>query len=114
MTINTPEHGDYQPGRGFYDRSRKGWVSEPAKLTPIVTAEPIHQSQRDQFASWGKQTFRPNTELEQMLRLRDSDKQEQRETYERLAYGQRRIQVAEYEAKRAEAIESGDWQPPTT
>ena len=110
MSINTPEHGEYQAGRGFYDRSLRGWVADPAKLTPVIKSEPINQSQRDQFATWGRQAFKPNAELEQMLRLRDSDKREQRETYERLAFGQRRVQVADYEARRTAAIEAGDWE----
>ncbi|RYB90834.1 hypothetical protein EUA06_11195 [Nocardioides glacieisoli] len=107
----THQHGEYQPGRGFYDRSLKGWVSDPGKLTPTSTPAPTPtQGQRDEVASWGRKTFKPNPELEQMLRLRDSDKREQRETYERLAFGQRRVQVADYETRRSAAINAGEWE----
>lgn len=101
-----PAHGTYLPGQGYYDATLNGWISDPAHLTPTVTRE-VTASNRDQVASWGTKPFRRVPELDNMLRLRDSDRQEERETYNKLAVGSRRIQVSDYEAALNKAIAEG-------
>lgn len=111
--MSGPKHGTYDPDHGFYDSSLKGWIKDPAKLTETRSVAPGGESQREQVARWLHKPFKPVSELEGMLRLRDSDRPEDRANYERLAAGSRRIQVTDYETKRSEAIKAGEWQPPT-
>lgn len=105
-------HGTYDPQHGFYDASLRVWIKDPAKLTDTRPVAAGGESQRAQVARWLHKPFKPNAELEGMLRLRDSDRQEERETYQRLAHGHRRIHVTDYETQRTAAIKAGEWQPP--
>lgn len=116
----SPQHGEYDPARGgFYSAVTTQWHRDPAKIGEVVTRREPTEQERQAFARTkmgrnGKALFKPNAELEGMLRLRDSDRPEDRASYQQLAKGSRRIQVADYETSRAQAVESGDWQPPTT
>lgn len=93
-----PTHGEYRAGHGFYDSSTKAWTSNPANLTRIIPINPGGESQRAQVAGWTKrQTFNRSAELDGMIRLRDSDRPEDRANYEKIAAGSRRLQIADYE-----------------
>ena len=61
---------------------------------------------------WGNRaSFKPDRNLEGLRRLRDSDKQEEREAYNKIAAGGRRMEMHDYEERRAAAIESGEFTP---
>lgn len=104
--MSTPIHGEYRPGMGFYDSGRGGWIKDAAKLTDVTTGRALTQGDRDQVAGWGKRkSFKPNPQIERLLQLRDSDRSEERQTYQRMVAGSMRIQVRDYEARKAEAQE---------
>lgn len=103
-------HGDYDPAKGWYSANTKAWHNDPAKIGTYAPRRQPTEHERQEFArsKWannGKATFKPVPELEALIRLRDSDRQEERETYQRLAQGSRRVQVHDYEAAKAQSAE---------
>lgn len=118
--MSAPQHGEYDPAQGgFYSAVTRHWHRDPTKIGEVVTHHQPTELEREAFADSkmgrnGRAKFKPVPDLEGMLRLRDSDRPEDRANYQQLAAGSRRIQVADYETKRTEAIAAGDWQPPTT
>lgn len=103
------KHGDYEPGLGYYDRTRKGWVDRPDQLTRVNTAaHAASQAQRDEVAAWGHKpsAFKPNPTFEAMIRLRESDKPEDRANFQQIARGSNRIQLHDYEQAKASAQEA--------
>ena len=92
-----PNHGEYQPGNGFFDASRNGWIKDPAKLSELREAKPITATQADQIAGWNDKSFKEDPEKEAMIRLRDSNRPEDREKFDRLFSGSQRAAIAGYE-----------------
>ena len=117
MNTNQRTHGEYVPGRGFYDASLNGWVRDPAKLTQTVgekyePSEAERQAYRDnQDRIRRERLFKVDAEMEGLIRLRDSDKQEERETFQKLVAGARRMSLGDYESRRDAAISRGDFKP---
>lgn len=104
-----PTHGEYRAGFGFYDSGRRGWINDPAKLSQTIPAPEATQAQRDAVASWGnkRDTFKRDAEMDGLIRLRDSQRPEDRANYDRLAKGPRRMAVGAYETALAKAKDSG-------
>lgn len=104
--MSAAQHGQYEAGLGWYDSAIKAWVDKPHKLSPVVpkTARELTESDRAQVAAWGhRQTFKPNEQMEGLIRLRDSERQEEREQFQRIAKGSTRMHLHDYEAAKAEA-----------
>ncbi|MER6973567.1 hypothetical protein ABT304_21060 [Nocardioides sp. NPDC000445] len=102
------KHGEYQVGRGWFDSSRKGWVDKPDKLTPVVLGAPPREDQREQVRAWGKpRAFKEREDMESLIRLRDSDRVEDRQTFDKIAKGGMRIQMHDYEAAKAAEANGG-------
>lgn len=103
-----PIHGEYQPEKGFYDSSLKGWIRDPARLTYQIPKPPLTQSHIDQVANWGGQRpFKRNRVLDGFLRLRDSERPEDRANYEKIAAGSTRINISDYERELKQAQADG-------
>lgn len=106
--MSAPQHGQYEAGAGWYDSALRAWVDKPDKLSPVNQARPreLTESDRAQVAAWGhRRTFKPNEQMEGLIRLRDSERREEREQFQQLAKGNTRIQLHDYEAAKAEAGE---------
>lgn len=97
------EHGTYRAGSGWFDSSRNAWINDPAKLTEVIPGPELTRGAADEVASWGKpKAFTENTELESLIRLRDSSKTEDRANYDRIANGAKRMAIGSYEQAKAE------------
>jgi CRISPR/Cas system CSM-associated protein Csm4 (group 5 of RAMP superfamily) len=104
-------HGDYDPHLGWYSEIYKGWMRDPKKIGTLPKPIEVNdQMRRDYEAMQAKAKgthFTPDKNLEQLIKLRESDKQEKRETFERLATGRRRMELHDYEAKRQARLDRG-------
>ena len=98
-----PTHGEYQPGKGFYDKSLNGWIRDPAKLTQRIQSRELTASDREQVEGWGNHGFKADPEMESLIRLRDSKNPEDRANFNKIATGGRRINLATYEEQKAAA-----------
>lgn len=102
-----PNHGDYDASKGgFYSAVTKGWHRDPTSIGEHIARTAPTEYERQEFAQskWsnnGKDRFKPVAELEQLIRLRDSDRPDDRAKYDQLAQGKRRMQVHDYEAAKA-------------
>lgn len=111
--MSAAQHGDYDPARGWYSANTNAWHDNPAKIGTFSPRREPTAYEREEFAAskWannGKAKFKPVPELESLIRLRDSDRLDDRAKYDRLAIGGRRIQLHDYEAaKRAHAESEG-------
>lgn len=107
----SPRHGDHDPARGWYSAVTKGWHSKPDSIGRTVPAPTLTDTERGEFERWQQQanrrSFRPDPQLEQLRRLRDSDRAEERQTFQRIAAGSRRVELRDYEAARAAHLERG-------
>jgi hypothetical protein len=115
-------HGEYVPELGgWYDASRKGCVDSPAKVTPMRDttrriARPLAGAEfrsdvptTAELRSRGNaDAFRPDESLERLRRLRDSEKPEDRERFDRLAAGRQRMSLGSYEANLRDYLAAGN------
>lgn len=115
------EHGEHVPGRGWYDRGLRGFVDSPGKVTATLHPRPSQRSLHAQQWNTGvartsdivtssqARTFRPSTQMETLRRLRDSDRPEDRQSFEQMARGTTRISLGDYEnGLRAHLAAGGD------
>lgn len=114
-------HGEYVPGLGYYDASRKGYVDRPSSVTPMRDTSNRRTSplagmkfrdtvtSTEELRSRGNAAaFRPSSEMESLRKLRDSDRSEDRETFQRLAAGRTRMSLGSYEANLRDHIAAGN------
>lgn len=105
-----PNHGDYDPHRGWYSANHRGWLSDPGKIgrlpKPIVITD-THRRDFERMQGQARGVFRRDPQLEQLIKLRESDKQEDRETFAKIAKGATRITLSDYEAKRSAHVADG-------
>lgn len=101
-----PKHGDHDPEHGWYSEPRKGWISDPSKIGRVVDNRPPEpsQAQKDQYASSkmsGNKFYDESPELEKLIKLRDSDRAEDRQAFASIATGTTRISLGLYEQQKA-------------
>lgn len=109
------EHGHFEPGRGYYDASRRAWVDKPEQVTKTVYQAPAARpmqglefrtstiSTAEAAESAAAQTFRPSSEMEALRRLRTTDPT----AFGQLVSGPRRISLASYEEGLAAHLRAG-------
>jgi hypothetical protein len=109
--MSEPAHGDYDPHKGWYSANHRGWLTDPSKIGRLPKPVTVHDGHR---ADWERQQrkqsgkdFRVNSQLEQLIKLRESDKPEDRSNFEQIAKGANRITLHDYEAKRQGHLDSG-------
>ncbi len=103
-------HGEHDPHLGWYDASLRAYVSSPDKLTKMQPAPPEPTEadhQRWAESKWSGPKFRPQPQLEQLLRWRDSDRAEEREQFNRMVHGQTRMTLHNYETERRAHLAAG-------
>ncbi len=105
----SPTHGEHDPSKGWYDKSLNGWVNAPEKLTRIAPAYEPTDADRQAWAEskWSGPKFKPQPQLEQLLRWRNSDRPEERQQFDRMVHGATRMTLARYETERKAHLEAG-------
>lgn len=113
------QHGEYVPGWGYYDASRGAYVDSPAQVTPTrhdvpaprpmegVTFRQDTPTTEELRRRGNARAFRVDPEMENLRRLRDSDRREERETFDRLAYGHGRMSLGAYESTLRDYLADG-------
>lgn len=102
----SPRHGDYDPGKGWYSDVTKGWHSDPKKIGRVINA-PSVEHLRGEFDRMNKPGFQPQSQLERLIALRDSDRADDRAKFEKIAHGSTRVALHDYEAAKAKAEGEG-------
>ena len=115
-----PAHGEYVQGRGYYDLGLKGYVSSPAKVTPLSSAGQASPRRPDlgtprtqrpplaeRVADSAAAVWQPRPDLEQLRRLRDSERSDERAMATRMLMGRARMELATYEAGLSAYLERG-------
>lgn len=98
-----PNHGDYDPAKGWYSAGQRGWVNSPDKIGTHIPAPKMHEDQREELRNWSRRAFKPQEQMERLITLRDSDRADDRAKFERIAKGGTRITLRDYEAAKAKA-----------
>lgn len=114
-------NGEHVPGHGYYSSFHKGFVSSPSQVkaehsaparkpsplsgikfrTDTITTEELRG--RGNAAA-----FRPNPEMEALRKLRDSDRTEDRQTFQKLAAGRARMSLGSYEDNLRDYLAAGN------
>lgn len=107
-----PAHGEHVAGKGWFDASLHGYVDNPARLTPSVTREiranplagmawrkdsgspqDVRERQAAELQRTRADTWRPNTQMEDLRRLRAADPV----AFDKIAAGRNRMALGGYE-----------------
>ncbi|MDQ1122161.1 hypothetical protein [Microbacterium trichothecenolyticum] len=99
-----PNHGDYSPAKGWYDSTTKAWHATPDKLTRVDPGKPIDDATRAQFDGWaGDEAVKRDPEMDRLIALRDSDRPDERQRFEKAVDSGLRMRLGMYEQQLAEA-----------
>lgn len=107
----SPQHGDHDPSKGWYSAVTKAWHRDPTKIGTHVPAPKPEQVEHlrgewDRMqAKARREVFKPQPQMEQLIKLRDSDRVDDRAKFERIAKGNTRITLSDYEKAKAKAAE---------
>ena len=105
----SPTHGDYDPSKGWYSAHTKAWHNDPKKIgtyTPPLSAEDV-QHLRGEYDRMTKRTFKAQPQLDRLIKLRDSDRPDDRAKFEQIAKGGTRMTLHDYEAAKGAAETDG-------
>lgn len=95
-----PNHGDHDPAKGWYSAPLRGWVNSPDKIGSTVPAPDVEHKRGEM---WTKPAFKPQEQLDRLIALRDSDRPDDRQKFERIAKGRTRLTLRDYEAAKTRA-----------
>lgn len=106
--LNLPhpaKHGEFVPGKGWYDANNRWWRDNPQSIGALVEPPKPSAAAREEFErqqAKARGDFKPNPQMERLIELRDSDRPDDRAKYERIAHGTTAMTLGRYEtAKRA-------------
>lgn len=105
------EHGQYVPGKGYYDRNDRAWRDNQQAIGRNLDEPPtLDAAKHDEFARWGSSGagFKADPQLEELTRLRDSDRSDDRAKADRLLERnpQMRMTLGRYETDKAKHAET--------
>jgi hypothetical protein len=100
-----PNHGEYDPGRGWYSAVHGGWLNDPKKIGRVVAAPDV-EHKRGEYERMTTRDFKAQPHLDRLLELRDSDRPDDRAKFDSVMRGSARMTLHDYEAAKSKAAES--------